>query len=279
MWSWPILPVALAGALALMTLDSAGEALPMASLQPESIAGWRAYEAAVEARVEREMASPSGFLGADFDRSQQGWRREARNGAILIEERQAPDPGGGAIEVPSAQVHHWRGLVFVPRSTLRRILSDLHDEPPPAGQQEDVVASRIVASQPDRIRVFLRLQRTALVTAVYDTEHEVTFRRAGPARGATWSRATRIAEVRRAGTLEETELVPGEDRGFLWRLNAYWRYEAVDGGVLAECESITLSRSIPGLVRFFVAPLVRGAAHESMERTLAAFRDRFAGRP
>jgi len=34
----------------------------------------------------------------------------------------------------------------------------------------------------------------------------------------------------------------GDDRGFLWRLNAYWRYEQVAGGVIAECESITLSR-------------------------------------
>jgi hypothetical protein len=68
----------------------------------------------------------------------------------------------------------------------------------------------------------------------------------------------------------------GDDRGFLWRLNAYWRYEEVAGGVLAECESISLSRDVPSLVRYFVGPLVESAARDSMERTLTTLRMRFA---
>jgi hypothetical protein len=35
------------------------------------------------------------------------------------------------------------------------------------------------------------------------------------------STATKIAELADAGTPAEHELPPGEDRGFLWRLNAY----------------------------------------------------------
>jgi hypothetical protein len=261
-----------------MTVESGGAAIPMATLQPESIAAWRAYEAAVEARTEREMAATNGFLGVDFDGEARGWRAEALNGAMTIGEVRPTDAVGAAMEIPSAQVHHWRGLVFVPGATVGRILSELHDVPPPAGQPEDIVSSRILESRPHRIRVHLRLQRTSLVNAVYNTEHEVAFRRFGETRGATWSRAVRIAEIREPGTADEAELVPGRDRGFLWRLNAYWRYEQVADGVIAECESITLSRSIPGLVRLIVGPLVRGAAHDSLQRTLAAFRDRFAAR-
>jgi hypothetical protein len=87
--------------------------------------------------------------------------------------------------------------------------------------------------------------------------------------------ATKIAEVSRPATSAERELAPGEDRGFLWRLNAYWRYEAVPGGVIAECESLTLSRDVPFFLEYLVGPLVESTARESMERTLTALRTRY----
>ena len=37
--------------------------------------------------------------------------------------------------------------------------------------------------------------------------------------------AIRIAELDGAETPRETEKPIGRDRGFLWRLNSYWRYE------------------------------------------------------
>ena len=55
-------------------------------------------------------------------------------------------------------------------------------------------------------------------------------------------------ELAEAGTPQEREKKVGSDSGFFWRLNAYWRYEAVNGGVLIECESVSLSRSIPTLL-------------------------------
>jgi hypothetical protein len=63
-----------------------------------------------------------------------------------------------------------------------------------------------------------------------------------------------------------------EDRGFLWALRAWWRYEAVDGGVLIECESVSLSRSVPYVVRPVIGPMVTRFARESMERTLTSLR-------
>jgi hypothetical protein len=65
----------------------------------------------------------------------------------------------------------------------------------------------------------------------------------------------------------------GDDRGFLWRLNAYWRYEAVPGGVIAECESVSLSRDVPFGLGLVAGPIIRSTARESMERTLESLRD------
>ena len=59
-----------------------------------------------------------------------------------------------------------------------------------------------------------------------------------PAYPAARSVATRIAELADVGTAQEHEKSADADSGFLWRLNAYWRYEAVPGGVIVECESV-----------------------------------------
>ncbi len=116
----------------------------------------------------------------------------------------------------------------------------------------------------------LKLRRTKIITAIFNTEHLVTFRQISPTRAVSNSVATRIAEIADYGTPKEHELPQGEDRGFLWRWNAYWRYEQVPGGVIAECESISLSRELPPVVGLMIRPIVSGAARESMERTLAA---------
>jgi hypothetical protein len=121
------------------------------------------------------------------------------------------------------------------------------------------------------------LQRNEIVTAVYNTEHILVFSHASDLRATSTSTATKIAEIDAINTPQERELPPGDDRGFLWRLNTYWRYEQVANGVIAECESITLSRDIPAVVRFAVRPLVERTARESMTRTLVLLRMRFSG--
>lgn len=73
----------------------------------------------------------------------------------------------------------------------------------------------------------------------------------------------------------ESEKPPGGDRGFLWRLNSYWRYRQVAEGVLVECESLSLSRSIPAIAAPVINPIVDSVARESMTRTLASMKRRF----
>ena len=85
------------------------------------------------------------------------------------------------------------------------------------------------------------------MTVTYNTEHAVEVRQLGASRATVRSVSTRIAELADAGTANEREKPDGRDQGFLWRLNAYWRYEAVNGGVLIECESISLSRDVPAV--------------------------------
>jgi hypothetical protein len=200
--------------------------------------------------------------------------RDLVTGRILIDPMEPTDADGAGLEVPGAMVHHWRGAVFIPGATVDGLVRRL-EAGEPGTSQPDVLEARVLERGPGTMRLFLRVKREKFVTVVYDTEHRVTFTRHGPGRVSTSSRATRIAEIEAAGTPNERALGPGEDRGFLWRWNAYWRYEQIDGGVIAECESVSLSRSVPGVVRLLAGRIIRGTARESMEQTLVTFREVF----
>jgi hypothetical protein len=250
--------------------------LAAARLCPESVAGWNRYVSATEARITRELRSSRGFLALDFAPGAADARRSVLAGDVVVEPMETTGVRGEPIDVPSAMVHHWRGAVFIRGMTVTRLVAALQKGAPPA-RQEDVLESRVLEQRPDWMRVSLRLQRKKIVTVVYNTEHVVVFSRASDVRATSASTATKIAEVEDVNTPQERELPPGDDRGFLWRLNAYWRYEQTANGVIAECESMTLSRDIPAVVRFVVRPLVERAARESMARTLASLRSRFSG--
>jgi len=151
-----------------------------------------------------------------------------------------------------------------------QIVDALEQGPPPS---EDILRSTVLDRGPGWMDVSMR---KAVLTVVYDTEHIVTFTRESASRATSTSTAIRIVEVADPGTPQEHLVPTGEDRGFLWRLNAYWRYQNVAGGVIVECESMTLSRDVPFVVRLLVNPIVERTARESMTRTLVAMRTRFA---
>jgi hypothetical protein len=243
-------------------------------LRPETARGWDAYVRATEARIARELGHPQLFLATDFTSAVSSSRALARSGRVGVAKVTAVG-GEAAGVVPEGLVHHWRGLVLIPGTTIDAILARVADPRDGDLFQDDVVASRVIDRGPGSLRLFLRLQRSQLITVVYNTEHAIQYRRHDARRASSRSVATRIAEVAEPGTARERELAPGQDRGFLWRLNSYWRYEQAAGGVLVECESISLSRTVPPLVRSVVQPVTDQIARGSMERTLEAMRTRF----
>ena len=237
-------------------------------LTSEAITGWERYVGATELRIAQELGARDRFLATDFEADAPARRAAILGGAVLVDEHVTRDHRGAEIEAPGAMVHHWRGAVLIPGERLSALMARLQAGPPRPGQQEDVLDAKLIERSPDRLRVYLRLQRTKFVTVVFNTEHDIRFKRHGPTRASSASTAVKIAEVQNAGTPSERELIPGDDRGFLWRLNSYWRYEEVPAGVIAECESISLSRDVPSVVHYIAAPLIRSTASESMERTL-----------
>ena len=261
-------------ALFLVATVAVGEASLVAKLQPETVTAWNSYVAAVEKRRASERKDAQRFLVADFQPTAAAERKAVLAGGIVARRLEGTPSGAGHVNVPSGRVHHWRGLVFIPGPSVPDLLSRIEESDPPA-IQDDVLRSSVLKRQPGGVHTFLRLQRTKVVTAVYNSEHDVRFELVSPARAASTSVSTKIAEVRNPGTANEVELPLGDDRGFLWRLNGYWRYEAAPGGVIAECESLSLSRDVPMFLDYIVGGMINSTARESMEKTLIALRARY----
>jgi putative flippase GtrA len=259
--------VMLAGTLALPTEARAAD-VAMAELTPAAIAAWQQYQRQVDERYDRLASTHDPFFIEDLFKAPD-WRRRATAGQIPMLRIDSLTPGGAEPSVPDARIHHWVGAVFIPNTTVDRVLRYLRDR---AGREseafDDVVASKLIARDGDRLRVYMKLKRDSVITVTYNTEHNVEYRTLSAARASSRSIATKIAELAETGTPQEHEQAPGNDHGFLWRLNAYWRFEQTDGGVLIECESVSLSRSVPMLLRPFVSGTVERIARESLQKTL-----------
>lgn len=246
-------------------------------LRPETLAAWREYEQTVEERYAR--LGPTGtpfFVHDEYGRPK--WREVVRGGGVAMARIDTPAPRAPRPSIPDGRVHHWVGAVFVPGLTVADLVRRLQDA---AGREseayEDVLASKLLRKEGDALWVYLKLRRESVLTVVYNTEHAVTYRRLGATRATSRSIATKIAELADAGTPREGEKPPGTDQGFLWKLNAYWRYEQVDGGVVIECESISLSRGVPLLLRPFISGVVDGIARDALENTLKSVRKVLTG--
>lgn len=260
------------GAAPRVTAEAGAADLSPARLHPDTEAAWRRYTAEVASRHDGASATSTPFFALDAF-AVTGWREAARAGQVPAHEFDRARAGGADIPVPHGAIHHWTGAIFLRDATLPELLERVRqlsgDE---ARYYDDVLDSRRLEQDGDRARVFMKLRRTKIVTVTYNTEHAVEYRRLGADRATVQSIATRIAELEHAGTPREREMMPGDDHGYLWRLNAYWRYQATDGGVLIECESVSLSRRVPALLRPFLSGIVDGLARESLERTLEGLR-------
>ena len=268
-------------ALVVALLAGAAAPVPAAELQPRTVAAWNRYVEATERRIEAELGNehPDRFLVRDFGDEASEARREVLAGRIRIDRLETRDPEGEKIRVPKGAIHHWLGSGLIPGVTLEEALHALIYAVEPADLQDDVIESRVLARPgEDRLELFLKLRRKQFVTVHFNSEHSAAYTRHRPGTASSRSVATRIAELDGAGTPGEREKPVGRDRGFLWRLNTYWRYEQVDEGVILEVESLSLSRGIPRLLRWMVSPLINRTARDVISHTLTSMAEVLSAR-
>jgi hypothetical protein len=227
-----------------------------ATLQQQTLDAWNSYIQTTEKRIENESATPSATTTT----------------AVT----------GPHIDVPGGMIHDWRGAIFVPGITLDALLRWLQDYDHHSRYFKNVEQSKLLSRNGETFHIFMRLTRSKIVTVHYNTEHTAIYQKDRPGQASSRSFTTKIAEIENAGTPSERELPPGRDSGYMWRLNSYWRFREQDSGVagvagvagvIVECESVSLSRSIPFGLGWLIGRYIESVPKESLQDTLTSIRD------
>jgi hypothetical protein len=244
-------------------------------LQPKTVAEWDAYIALTERRIDAELRNAVVPPRSDL--------ALLKTGKIQIQP--LTTAGSKGKDVSDGAIHHWLGAIFIPDINLQTLIPWLQNYAQYKDHFSDVERSEKRSQTGETFEIFLRLKRSKLgVTAHFDTTHQVVYNRKNSGFVSSVSKTKEIRQVKDAGTSAETLYPAGDDAGYLWRLNAYWRFTERDGGVVVECETIGLSRSLGwglGLLNFLTLGKVRGIAEsiarEALDATLTDLRNGLKG--
>jgi hypothetical protein len=245
-----------------------------ADLEPQTIAAYHRYLQLTEAKIDAELAGGDAYLWIDTAPSarRDAYYADLRKGNLVIERLETLDQGK-IIAFPGALVHHWIGTVFIPGVTLAQTLEFMQDYDHKKDYfSPDVQRSKILQRQGDDFLVNLRFYKKKVITIVDDTDHQVHYQVVDATHAWSRSHATRIQEVENPGEPSERLDPPGHDRGFLWAMDTYWRFQEKDGGTYVECQSVSLTRDIPTGLGWAVGPFVTSVPRESLTFTLVTAR-------
>ena len=248
--------------------------LNAADLQAQAAQNYARYIALTQAQVDAELAQSGSYLWVE--RLPEARRTEAlaqlHSGGVVIEKLETLDDGK-PIAVPGGLIHHWIGTAFVPGATLAQTLAFMQDYDHKVEYfKPDIVRSKILRHEGDDYFVLLRFYQKKIITTVIDTDQEVHYHVVDKTHAWSRSNATRVQEVDNPGKSDERLEPEGHDRGFVWKLNTFWRFEEKDGGTYLECQAISLSRDIPTGLGWMVGSFVSSVPRESLTFTLTTAR-------
>ena len=245
-----------------------------AELKQKTTTAFDKYVAATEARMQEELKPGGTFLYIDnlSADAMKGSYDKLKNGEILVEKLETKAPGVSS-DVPDGMVHHWVGLIFIPGVKLAQVLPIVQDYDRRAElYKPEIIASHVISHQGNDYKFFLRLYQKRFTTAVFNTEYMAHWGEADPKKIYSNSISTKIAEVKDSDHPDGEEWPVGQGRGYLWRLNTYWRFQEKDGGVYLQCEALSLTRDIPYGLGWLLKPLVTKIPRESLNRALGQTR-------
>src|SRR3984893_16213358 len=239
-------------------VDLSGMAARATELKPDTAAAFDRYVRAMEVRMDEDTGRDQFLV---VDRLAEPRRTEAyaqlRNGQVYIEAMSARE-GDRPIKVPSGLIHHWAGVIFIPKATFSEVTEvlrdyDCHEET----YKPQIRKSKLIERNGDESKIYFQFFNHSIVTVILNANFDVRDTQFGSGRFQTVSRSTRIAEVENPDSPNAHEKTVGNDHGYMWRLYTYWRIEEKDGGVYVQNESVSLSRTVPALLAFVVNPLVK----------------------
>jgi hypothetical protein len=244
-------------------------------LEKETAAAFQRYVQLTEHRISREVAAANTFLWLDSlpPNRRAEFQKGLQQGGVVIEPLETRD-GSKKIDAPNGLIHHWIGVVFIPRVTVKEAVALMQDYDrhsqffAPA-----IAASKTLERDGNRFKVALRFHVKKIITVTMDSENEAEFFHPATDRAHSRIRSTRVTEIADAGTPQEKAKPAGEENGFMWNLNTYWRFLERDGGTYIQCESLTLSRDVPFALAWIIRPIVTQMPRESLTFTMGKARE------
>jgi hypothetical protein len=241
--------------------------------KPETVKAFEHYRAATEARMDADRGVGH-FLY--FERYSETRRREIeeqlRRGEFYFEQLHALDQGKH-ISSPGGLIHHWMGMAFLPKVSLRQIKTVLEDY---ASEKDnyypDVRQSRLISQNGNEREVFLQFYSKTIVTAVFNVNFASVTQDYSARQSQVRACSTRVAEVEGFGTPSEHELKPEDSHGYLWGLCTWWHAEEKDGGTYIQVEAIELSRTVPWVFALIVDPIIRNVPRTFLSHLLVGTR-------
>jgi hypothetical protein len=223
-------------------------------LSPDTLRDFEAYAGKVKQQLEHRWSSGNGLLAIDSDPDA---RRRVLQGEVII--RQMND--GEPVSVTGGLIHDWVGTIYIPGRSPEQVVNLLEDFDQHKDIYPAVVQSKLIRRDDHHVVGYWQLRQKGIITVTLDVEEEATYQKisAGKWKGEAWSR--KITE-------NDKKFDENEGHGYLWRLYSYWTLEEFKGGTVAECRTLSLSRSIPGMLAWAVKPYVEKIPRESLSSTL-----------
>jgi len=226
-------------------------------LEPDTAKAFEAYVKGAEAELNERWRGRAPFLSLDDKRLYKG--------ALLIRPARSRNPE----EIPDGLIHDWVGAVYIPNTSVSQVLAVLQDFDHHSKIYPEIIRSRLLKREANDISGYWRLERKQqFVPAVFDVQQDAHYEEIAPGKWICRAYANDIREVQDAGASKEKDYPLGEGLGLLWRMNAFWSIEAAGNGVLAECRTISLSRSIPSGMGWMIKPFIQNVPRESLTSTL-----------
>ena len=244
-------------------------------LKPQTVAAFDRYVQATEARIDAELKRPGEFLYVDGlpEPQRDQILRQLISGQIYMAPLTTRDASGEKMTAPDALIHHWLGAVFIPGASLAEVISVVQDyDHHQDWYRPEVIRSRLVSHEGNDFKIYYRLRKQKVITVTLDTDHDVHYFPVDATHEYSRSVSTRIQEVANAGEKDEHEKPVGNDGGFLWRLDSWWRFEERDRGVYAGGEAVSLTPDIPPGPAWLGKPFVTRHPPATLQDTQRATR-------
>lgn len=258
----------------LLLLGLALLAIAPPDLAPATLKAYERYVAATEQRIKAERAggSPLFWIDRQPDRQKNAAWQKLRRGEVVVEPLETRD-AGRVIDVPSGRIHHWVATILLPGVTVDQVSAVVRNyERYPQVFTPLMTRARAIERTEGRDVVALRTHIKKLVNVVMDGDYVMEYSRLGPTRLVTTTVATNLHQVLNEGRADERREPTERTDGYLWRYRMYCSLEQRPEGALDQCESLTLTRTVPGVVSWLIGGTVAAIPRDSLTLMLTGTR-------